>query len=225
MTDLSLKHSTLPATAGSGPHPGLLLLHGRGADERDLLPLGPEIDSRLFTVAARGPLPFVNNGYAWYGLAPGGVGYPELASLSTSLALLDEFLDEIVSSYPIDPKRLYIAGFSMGGAMAAALALLHPERISGAMILSSYLPLHADLPYHLEQANGHPFFQAHGEYDPVIPVSFARETRDFLLTTPVTLTYREYPMAHQISGAELSDLQTWLGSVLEERRTSTTEPS
>ncbi len=212
--EAALIHAAHPASQGSAPFPGLLLLHGRGTDEKDLLGLADELDDRLFVVSARGPFRFPYGGYAWYELDPDGVGYPSPESLNKSVALLERFLDEMASTYSVDPNRLYVGGFSMGGAMAAGLALLFPERIAGAVILSSYLPLHAGLEFKTEQAAGHPFFQAHGMYDPVIPVSHARETRDFLATADVDLTYREYPIAHQISGPELADLRTWFAEVL-----------
>src|SRR5438270_13259125 len=104
----ALIHRVIPAREGTDPHPALLLLHGRGADESDLLPLGPELDPRLYTVAARAPFQFPWGGYAWYGLDEGGVGYPDENSLTASLDLLRTFIGQIIESYPIDPSRLYI---------------------------------------------------------------------------------------------------------------------
>jgi phospholipase/carboxylesterase len=147
-------------------------------------------------------------------MAPQGVGYPAPDSLYRSLELLETFIGEIVNAYPIDPARLYAGGFSQGGAMAASLIMTLPHRIAGGMILSGYLPLHADLPFQPEAAAGHPVFQAHGTYDPVIPVLWARETRDYLASTPVDLTYREYPMAHSTSLPEMQDVDVWLSGVL-----------
>jgi phospholipase/carboxylesterase len=213
-SEAALIHATHPARQGSAPFPGLLLLHGRGTDEKDLMGLADELDDRLLVVSARGPFRFPYGGYAWYELDPDGVGYPSPDSLNKSVGLLERFLDDMVSSYSVDPTRLYVGGFSMGGAIAAGLALLFPERIAGAVILSSYLPLHAGLEFKTEKAAGHPFFQAHGIHDPVIPVLHARETRDFLATTDIDLTYREYPIAHQISAPELADLRAWFADVL-----------
>lgn len=214
MADFSLVHRTAPPRTGSAPHPALLLLHGRGTDENDLLPLTGEIDERLFGVSARAPFQFPYGGYAWYELDPNGVGYPDQTSLLASLQLLSAFIGEILEAYPIDPARLYVAGFSMGSVMAGTVTLTDPERVAGGMILSGYLPIHNQLPLKLHEAAGHPIFQAHGTYDPVIPVAFGRETRDYLQTTPVDLTYREYPMAHQISGPELADMRGWMAERL-----------
>jgi len=214
MAEFTLVHRPLPALTGEAPHPALLLLHGRGADERDLLPLGQELDPRLFTIAARAPFRFPWGGFAWYDLAPEGVGFPDPESLQTSLDLLRRFLTEIVGAYPIDPGRLSIGGFSMGAVMAGTLALLEPNRLAAAIILSGYLALHNDLPFHPAEARGLSIFQAHGTLDQVIPVGFARETRAYLESTPVDLTYREYAMGHEIGGAEFVDLQGWVRDVL-----------
>jgi phospholipase/carboxylesterase len=214
----------LPAGAGEPPHPCLLLLHGRGTNESDLLPLGPEIDGRLFTVGARGPFRFPWGGYAWYDLDPRGVGFPEEETLERSVQVLRQFLTEIVDAYPVDPARLYVGGFSMGSVMAGTLALTDPERVAGAVILSGYLPIHNTLELHPERAAGHPIFEGHGVHDDVIPVSFGREARDFLAGTPVSLTYREYPMGHQVAAEEVDDLRSWMAGVLESD-SSTDAPS
>lgn len=212
---LSLVHATQPARVGSGPHPGLLLLHGRGTNEHDLLPLAGELDPRLFTVSARGPVRFPYGGYAWYDLDPRGVGFPGADSLGHTLDLLDRFIDEILATYPIQSERLYVAGFSMGSAMSATLALLFPDRIAGAMVLSGYVPTEAGLPYRLEQAAGHPFFEAHGTFDQVIPIEWGHRSREYLAGTGVDLTYREYPIGHEISQRELQDVSAWLTGVLD----------
>jgi phospholipase/carboxylesterase len=217
MTDLSLIHRTHAARVGNAPHPGLLLLHGRGADENDLLPLAAELDPRLFTVSARAPFEFPWGGAMWYELDSRGIGFPETRSLHASLDLLHTFMTEIADTYPIDPQRLYVGGFSMGAVMSGTLALLEPAKIAGAIMLSGYLALHNNLPFRPDQAIGHPFFQAHGVHDTVIPVSFASEACDYLTTADVDLTYREYPIAHQIGTAELQDLDAWLTAALDSR--------
>ena len=216
MTDFSLTHRVIQPSAGTPPHPGLLLLHGRGADETDLLPLGPAIDPRLFVVSARAPFHFPYGGYGWYALAPEGVGYPDPSTLNQSLELLQTLLDQILAACPIDAARVYAAGFSMGSVMAGTLGLLIPERVAGAAILSGYLPIHSDINWRPNDATGHPYFQAHGTLDDVIPVRFGRETRDYLLQTPVDLTYREYREGHAIGGEELTDLRAWMKGVLDD---------
>jgi phospholipase/carboxylesterase len=211
----SLVHATRPAPSGESPHPGLLLLHGRGTNEHDLLPLAGELDARLFTVSARGPFRFPYGGYAWYDLDPGGVGYPGGDTLAQSLSLLDRFIDEVLGAYPIRADRLYVGGFSMGAVMSATLALLFPDRIAGALVLSGYVPTEAALPFRLGDVGGHPVFEAHGTHDQVIPVEWGRRSRDYFTRTSVDLTYREYPIDHEISQRELQEASTWLTDVLD----------
>jgi phospholipase/carboxylesterase len=151
----------------------------------------------------------------WYNLDQRGVGFPDARELATSLDLLHRFLAEVVEAYPIDPKRLYVGGFSMGAAMSASLALTVPERVAGAMVLSGYLPLESGLALRPQDAANHPMFVAHGTQDQVIPVSFGRQTKEYLVETPIDLTYREYPGGHEIGYGELRDLAGWLRSVLD----------
>jgi phospholipase/carboxylesterase len=129
--------------------------------------------------------------------------------------LLDRFIDEILRAYPIRGDRLYLGGFSMGAAMSATLTLLFPDRIAGALVLSGYVPAEAGLPFKLDALDRHPIFEAHGIRDEVIPVEWGRRSRDYLAGTAVDLTYREYPMGHEISPTELRDVSFWLSQTLD----------
>lgn len=150
----------------------------------------------------------------WYDLERHGPGLGS-ESIEEALRLLERFLDEVIDAYRIDPRRLYVGGFSMGAAMAGALGLLYPETVAAAIMVSGYLPPDPDRRYRSEAATGHPFFQAHGTNDPVVSIDYARQTRDFLLQTPVDLTYREYPIGHEVSLPELQDLADWFSGVLD----------
>jgi phospholipase/carboxylesterase len=185
------------------------LLHGLGSDELDLYAIATQLDTRVFAISARAPNAYQWGGYMWYDLAEGpGLGG---AGIQGSLDLLRSFLDEIVERYPVDAQRLFVGGFSMGAAMAGALALLEPERVRGAAMISGYLPPPAPQhPYRPEAAAGHPIFQSHGTLDRVIPLQYARHTRDYLQSTQIDLTYREYPIGHEVSLEELRDLEAWI---------------
>lgn len=222
MPDFSLTHRVVSPRGGAPPHPALLLLHGRGADEHDLVSLAGALDPALLVLSLRAPFQFPYGGYAWYAMDtsaapddPAAAGYPDRQTLDTSLDSLDRFLREAIEAYPIDPARIYALGFSQGAVMAGTLALTRPRWIAGAALLSGYLPLHAGLDFHLEAASGHPVFEAHGTLDPVIPVSLGRQTARFLESTPVNLTYREYVMGHEIVPGELQDAQSWFAAVLQ----------
>lgn len=209
MTDFALTHRTLPAREGQAPHPGVILLHGLGSNELDLLALAREVDPRIFAVSARAPFTYPWGGYMWYDLEKEG---PALGSpgIDQSVSLLRRFIDQVLEAYPIDPERLYLGGFSMGASMAGALALLEPRKVAGALMLSGWLPPDSVGAYRLAEAAGRPFFQAHGTLDPVVSITYGRMTRDFLRQTPVDLTYREYQMGHEVIPAELADISRWL---------------
>ncbi|MDQ3930865.1 MAG: phospholipase, partial [Chloroflexota bacterium] len=190
----------------------LLLLHGRGADEADLMGLEAALDPRLTIVSARAPFR-LGPGFAWYGMAQ--VGHPEEETMHTSLAELREFIEGMVPAYDIDPQRLYLLGFSQGAVMSAALCLTLPEKIAGAIMHSGYVPVDAGLDLEPERITGKPFFVAHGKYDDVIPVTFGRDAHEYLVEANARVTYHEYPIGHSISEESLYDLSEWLTGELD----------
>lgn len=216
MDNKPLFHRTIPASSGEPPHPALLLLHGRGSNEEDLLPLGPRLDPRLYVISARAPHAMGPAAYYWYDLEASMSDHPSRESIEGSLDAIGRLMDEARDTYPIDPEQLFVAGFSMGGAMTAAALLSFPERVAGAVILSGYVPVQAGLPWRPSEAVDIPVFQAHGTLDDVLPIQFGRMSRDFLETqTPVNLTYREYPIGHFVAPNELDDAAKWLRSLLD----------
>jgi phospholipase/carboxylesterase len=200
-----------PRGGGPGPHPVLVLLHGRGADEQDLLGLADELDPRLYVVSARAPLT-MGPGFAWYHLVD--IGNPDLASFKTSLSGLTRFVEALPSTYPIDGSRIYLLGFSQGAMMAGSLLLVRPSLPAGTVMLSGYLPLNAGLAVEPAGLVGRPVFVGHGTVDPVIPIEAARQARDYLTRAGTALTYREYPIPHYIAPNELSDVSSWLTDAL-----------
>jgi phospholipase/carboxylesterase len=206
-SDASLVHQVAPARAGEAPHPTLLLLHGRGADELDLLGLGPELDPRFFIVSARAPYAWMG-GYRWYELE--GPGREDAASFGHSLGVLQGFVEELTAAYPVHPTRLFLLGFSQGAVMANALTLSAPQRVAGAVLLSGFQPNLDSFTVDAEGIKGKPFFVAHGTLDPLLGVELGRTTRQTLSRLGADVTYREYDMGHQIIAPELADFDTWL---------------
>jgi phospholipase/carboxylesterase len=181
----------------------------------DLLGLGPELDERLFVISARAPYTLMPGSYQWYDLYAAMAGTPTDERIEHSLGLVEGLVDRAVKTYPIDPRRLYVGGFSMGGAMTLAALLTFPEKIAGAIVLSGASPLNHDLIWRTDEAAGKPVFQAHGTLDDVLPIQIGRATRDFLAGTPALLTYREYPIAHTVDPAELADASAWIHGLLD----------
>jgi len=210
-------HVIPPAIEKPGPpYPTVVLLHGRGTDENDLLGLAPYLDKRLLLVSVRAPHPFtVGAGYAWYEVLE--VGTPAAKQFAESYDRLSSFLKDIRREYPIDPSRLYLLGFSMGTVMAYAIALTKPEIVSGVVAHSGYVPENSGLKFRLDNLGPLSVFIVHGLHDPVIPVSFARRAKELLSQTSARLTYREYPIGHSVSEESIRDVVRWLSERIDGR--------
>jgi phospholipase/carboxylesterase len=197
--------------AAGDPEGALVLLHGRGADERDLFPLLDMLDpeQRLLGATARGPLSLPPGGAHWYVVRR--VGYPDPETFNATFPELSSWLSELLAEHGIPPERTVLGGFSQGSVMAYALGL-GPERPrpAGILALSGFLPRVEGFELDLAKAAGLPVAIGHGTQDPVISVEFGRDARDRLLEAGARVTYRESPMPHTIDPAFLRELPAWL---------------
>jgi phospholipase/carboxylesterase len=212
---LNLAHMIRPAIEranDNGRAPGLLLLHGRGADEADLMGLEGALDPRLTIVSARAPFR-LGPGFAWYGMSQ--VGRPDNDTLNASVEELRSFIIGLPDAHNIDPTRLYLLGFSQGAVMSAAMAMILPDRVKGVVLHSGYVPAASDIDLQPDGLEGKPFFVAHGKYDEVIPITFGRDSYEFLEAAMADVIFREYPIGHSISEESLYDLNEWLTSQID----------
>ena len=148
-------------------------------------------------------------GYAWYDSSKGGV--PDINGMLKSCKALQEFLDDCLAHYPIDPTRLAVLGFSQGGVMAYSLALTEPERFAGLAALSTWLPRELTPRLTISAAvQSLPALVQHGTQDPQIEVDRARDSVARLRELKVPLTFKEYEMGHEIRPRGLYDLSVWL---------------
>lgn len=209
---MNLLH-TIYQPAGSGLHPAILTLHGRGANAFDLLGLAPYLcGGKFLMICPQGPLetPTGPNsvGYAWYPMSLGGP--PDVPAMRSSQNALREFVAECLARYPIDPKKFAVLGFSQGGVMAYALALSDPSRFAALAALSTWLPKELVPEDSTPAMPSLPVLVQHGTQDPTIPVERARDSVEQLRQWRLPLTYREYDMGHEISPRSLDDLSAWL---------------
>ena len=195
--------------------PTLVLLHGRGDSAAGILPLAYEFErDDLLVISAQAPLELggvMAGGYEWYRLRePRRL---DEATLRASLAALAEFLDTVKASYPVDPERVVLLGFSQGAVMSLGAQALGPESVAGVIALSGYFPIEVES----EAGNlvGRPAFVAHGIHDDIIPVEAGRRTRDLLERHGMDLTYREYAMAHQVNAEEVGEVRGWVDKMLD----------
>jgi phospholipase/carboxylesterase len=215
----SLFHKIGPLpTSRTGPHPALILVHGRGSNEDDLLGLVPYLDPRFFVLSVRAPLDFPNGGFTWYSMEE--VGTPHPGEFMESYARLERFVRDAKSSYPIDPEKTFLLGFSMGSVMSLGFALSRPLEVRGVVAHSGYVPENLPLTFSWEGLDACRFFVAHGLEDPVIPIRYGRRTNQILAEKGADLTYKEYPIGHQVSEESINDLATWLTTVLDDQSPS-----
>jgi len=200
-----------------GEPAGLLVLHhGRGADEADLLSLGDVLDRerRLHVVTPRAPLELPGwPGYHWY-VVP-RVGYPDPDTFWAAYAALAAFHDELWERTAIGPERTVIGGFSMGSVMSYSLGLA-AERPAPAGILafSGFVPVVEGWEPDFASRPGVRAFVAHGRNDPIMSVDFARNARALLEDAGVDVEYHESGAAHHIDPAHVPAAIEWLRSLL-----------
>ena len=195
-----------------GPSRGLLvLLHGLGADEDDLLGLTPALPADLSYAAVRAPLKHDGGGYAWYPLSS---PRQQEAAVRASLTALAACLQTLPAQSGVDAAHTAVLGFSQGAVMAAGL-LADPRApaLAGHVLLSGY---HHPA-YRLEQAvglQGRAVFVGHGSEDAVVPFTAGRGLADELRQLGAAVTWRPYRMGHSVQDAELADVRSWLNDIL-----------
>lgn len=198
----------------------VLWLHGLGADGPDFpslvprLGLDPALAIRwIFPHAPALPVAIHGNASmpAWYDIRSVELAErQDEGGIRRSARQVTRLLAHEVER-GVPAARIVLAGFSQGGALAAHVALRHPEALAGLVCLSSYLVLPATLEAERTPANAAlPTFQAHGTFDPLVRLEHAFVLRERLSALGHALEWHTYPMRHQVCAEELHDLARWL---------------
>jgi len=195
--------------------PLLVLLHGIGADELDLLPVADALDPRLLVVSVRAPYEAQPMGSAWYALDwSASPPAPDLDQAERSREALVAFLPELATRVAADAARTFLFGFSQGATMALSVALTRPDLVRGVVLHSGRVleglaqrAAPAAALRHLEA------LVLHGKDDDVLPVARGREIRDLLapLLGP-RLEYREHDAGHFVTAASMADAAAWIAA-------------
>lgn len=202
----------------------VIWMHGLGADAHDFyampsqLGLPAELRVRyVFPNAPRIPVT-INMGLitrAWYDVS----GFDARSQDEKRIRHSAQEVARLVAREEdrgVPARRVVLAGFSQGGAMALFAGVRYPETLGGIMCLSGYLPLHETLTAEASvKARSAPIFQAHGIQDPVLPYEMGLGTANVLTKAGYTVDWHEYPMAHQVCGDEIRDIGDWLTGVLD----------
>ena len=194
---------------GLGPaDPLVVLLHGRGSHEKEIVALADHLPPGAAYAAVRAPIA-EGAGYAWF--ANRGIGRPLPDSLRASIDWFRGWLDEVAApGRPVLP-----VGFSGGAAFAGGLLLDDPSRYAGGAILYGTLPFEAGVPTTPGRLQGVPMFLAHGASDTVIPPELQARTWSYLHEeSGAQLTARRDPGGHGIAAPALTALHTWLADRL-----------
>lgn len=193
------------------PEGALVLIHGRGADEYDLLPLIDALDPerRLLGLTPRGPLSLPPGGAHWYRL--GGIGTPDPQSFLASYSELAAWLDGVLEATGIPLERTIVGGFSQGSVMTYSLAYgAGRPKLAGAIALSGFMPTVAGFELDLSGHAALPIAVAHGRTDPVIDFEFGESARDRLLAAGCSPLWLPGDLGHIIDQRQLPALQTFV---------------
>jgi phospholipase/carboxylesterase len=205
------------------PATSVIWLHGLGADGNDFVPIVGELElpeAPIRFVFPHAPMQAVtiNNGMvmrAWYDILGADLARREDERGVRASQGLVEALIAREKARGTPARRIVLAGFSQGGAIALQTGLRHPGRLAGIMALSTYVPIAESLEAEAHAANRDvPIFMAHGLYDPIIPIAAARRSRDLLQSLGYAVAWHEYPMPHSVGPKELDDIGAWLRRVL-----------
>jgi phospholipase/carboxylesterase len=187
----------------------LVLLHGYGADEHDLLPIAHELDPRLRVVSLQGSVALGGPMRAWFNLTqdPRGRISFDLEEARAAVQSASAAVEEIAAGSP----RPFLLGFSQGAGIALGVALLQPQQLAGVLSLSGVARALEDRDHApAEKLRGFPVFAAHGLEDPLIPIELGRKLRDDLTGLGVDVEWHEYPMGHAVIPEEIDDARQWL---------------
>lgn len=214
---MSLVHAILHPD-GQGPYPTVVALHGYGAHALDLLSLSQLLGPGMLWICPQAEVSLTDTrgtgGFTWFDF--GGDAARQHEQMEHAVDQVSRFIHEAMERYPVDPERLALLGFSMGGMLGYRIALSQPERFAGFAALSSMLSAETagTLSPLGEAAMRLPMLIQHGTEDQMIPVERARESLTRLRELGADAEYHEYKMGHQVGAESANDLGTWLASIL-----------
>lgn len=215
------KELIIEPSSGRPANACVLILHGLGADGHDFAPLIPQLDLptgadvRFIMPHAPSLAVTVNNGMimpAWYDILSADLARKvDTAQLADSAARIHRLLHEQIDR-GIESRRIIVAGFSQGGAVAYQAALTFDRPLGGLLAMSTYLA-DPEVPGPGEGA-ALPIEAHHGTADPVVPESLGRQGAEALRALGYSVTYRTYDMAHALCPAQITDISRFLRAQL-----------
>lgn len=208
-----LTYRVRPGAAGQGKSPCLVLLHGVGANEAGFIDLARQLDPRVTVVLARGPVALSQSQFAWFqvNFTANGPAINPVQAEQARIQLID-FIGQLRSLLDVDPKRIWIAGFSQGGIMSASIALTSPASVGAFGILSGRILTEID-PLIPDNVATYPIegLVMHGRIDPALPFSHAEASVRRLESLGVVHTLLAYDnVDHGLSNTMRNDFRDWV---------------
>jgi phospholipase/carboxylesterase/glyoxalase family protein len=203
--DLGFAHRFLPGEDDSGLT--LLLLHGTGGNEDDLIPLGRELAPNAAILSPRGKVLEFGAPRFFRRLAEGVFDQEDLVFRTHELA---GFVDAASREYGFDPHRLVAAGYSNGANIAASTILLHPGLLRAAVLFRAMVPFEPEITPDL---SGMPVFMASGRRDQMIPPDNSQRLADILREAGADVDLRWRDTGHGLTYEEVEEARTWLSRV------------
>ncbi len=212
MPELPLRHEAIaPRVATDTPAPLIILLHGYGSNEEDLLQLAPYLPDTCQLVSLRAPFMLRPGSNCWFEIAftPEGM-WRDLTQAAQAYTVLDESITAAIAAYGTDPTRTFVVGFSQGGGMAGMCGLRRND-INGTVILSGINPWDLDV---FDATPTGDFLVVHGTFDEVVKVQTGHQTRDNLRAIQANVHYAEVPIGHTIDLRVIAELTKFIGARL-----------
>lgn len=198
---------SMPAALVEGrKYPVIFAMHGRGGNETDIVSLLQALKEDFILIGIRGSLP-LNAGFEYFTIK--SIGNPDEQSFCLAVERLKDFIHEVSASYPIDPARQFLFGFSQGAILSMSLALNMGNQIRGFAALNGYIPKLFKENYEEKSVRDTAVFIAHGERDQIFPVRIGQENYEYFKERADDLTYKVYATGHSITPEEKSDVIEW----------------
>lgn len=209
--ELGFIHRFDPGAGGRGDLT-LLLLHGTGGDENDLLPIGRALSPDAALLSPRGQVLERGMPRFFRRIAEGVFDEADLIARTHELA---EFIRRATAHYGVNPLGVVAVGYSNGANIAASTLLLHPGVLHGAILFRPMVPFE---PRTVPQLPGTPVLISAGRLDPIIPAANTERLAELLRTAGAAVTMHVEPAGHELREAELAVAREWLGEAAESRK-------
>lgn len=210
--DLSIKHIIREPLYNNNNPPIFLIIHGYGADEKDLFYLFKNISYNFFIISLRAIYTLNFGGYSWYDIYSSNNFFSiNFTQANESRKRIIDFIYEAINFYNLNINNIWICGFSQGGILSYAISLHHSDIIKKVIILSACPYIELFPKNKKDTMKNLNFFISHGKNDNIIPIILARKIHSILDYYNIkNFLYKEYNSGHSLNELIFQDLIKWI---------------